>query len=344
MIPSSLRPSEVSTREVIEERRGLEFGLGTPDDPIFPNMHTASAAVCGASIVAAQAVASGDCAESLQPRRRAPPCSPQRGIRLLHLQRPRGGDRGGARRAAGSAHHVRRCRRPSRRRGAVDLLRGPTRPYRFVPRVRALPLSRDRFRGRDRERRRDGNVREHPVASLYRERRLPLGSRADRAGSRCCFPSTSGGDSTRSRHAPWRSAGRCRPHDGGLPRDGARSSGRAIEDHASGRWVATGGGGYQPTTVVPKVWTIHFAEMVGRPEAIPDEWLDDVEPERVSRSNRSEVEGSVKTVLDACVPRLEVARFRLTSGPWTLLKRSIASSATPSREGSFFWRCWLPTR
>src|SRR5918999_2156779 len=40
-------------------REALEFGLGTPDNPIFDGMHRASAAVCGASITAAEAVATG---------------------------------------------------------------------------------------------------------------------------------------------------------------------------------------------------------------------------------------------------------------------------------------------
>ncbi|MDQ3982999.1 MAG: acetoin utilization protein AcuC, partial [Actinomycetota bacterium] len=40
-----------------DRRRALEFGLGTPDNPIFDGMHGASAAVCGASITAAEAVA-----------------------------------------------------------------------------------------------------------------------------------------------------------------------------------------------------------------------------------------------------------------------------------------------
>jgi acetoin utilization deacetylase AcuC-like enzyme len=75
-------------------------------------------------------------------------------------------------------------------------------------------------------------------------------------------------------------------------------------DHCSDRWVATGGGGYQAETVVPKVWTIHFAEMCGAPEAIPRRWLEDLAPEAVSRSYRSEVERSVEQVLDTCVPRL----------------------------------------
>src|SRR2546429_7174734 len=33
-----------------------------------------------------------------------------------------------------------------------------------------------------------------------------------------------------------------------------------------GRWVATGGGGYAIREVVPRAWTLLFAEMVGRPE------------------------------------------------------------------------------
>ena len=32
---------------------------------------------------------------------------------------------------------------------------------------------------------------------------------------------------------------------------------------AAGRWVATGGGGYQWATVVPRAWTLYFAEMAG---------------------------------------------------------------------------------
>jgi acetoin utilization protein AcuC len=45
-----------------------------------------------------------------------------------------------------------------------------------------------------------------------------------------------------------------------------------------GRWIATGGGGYQWATVVPRAWTLAFAEMAGvpLPDAIPDAWLDRV--------------------------------------------------------------------
>jgi acetoin utilization protein AcuC len=47
-------------------------------------------------------------------------------------------------------------------------------------------------------------------------------------------------------------------------------------DVADGRWVATGGGGYELVRVVPRAWTIAFAEMVGAPlpARIPDEWQE----------------------------------------------------------------------
>jgi acetoin utilization protein AcuC len=43
-----------------------------------------------------------------------------------------------------------------------------------------------------------------------------------------------------------------------------------------GRWLATGGGGYQIYRVVPRAWTIYFAEIAGTeigPE-IPQEWIE----------------------------------------------------------------------
>lgn len=48
-----------------------------------------------------------------------------------------------------------------------------------------------------------------------------------------------------------------------------------------GRWIATGGGGYQWATVVPRAWTIAFAEMAGAslPDAIPVSWIERVELE-----------------------------------------------------------------
>ena len=45
---------------------------------------------------------------------------------------------------------------------------------------------------------------------------------------------------------------------------------------AGGRWLATGGGGYQWARVVPRAWTLYFAEMAERPvdDDLPPDWLE----------------------------------------------------------------------
>jgi acetoin utilization protein AcuC len=44
-----------------------------------------------------------------------------------------------------------------------------------------------------------------------------------------------------------------------------------------GRWLATGGGGYQWATVVPRAWCTYLAEMVGAelPERLPESYLEE---------------------------------------------------------------------
>ncbi len=63
----------------------------------------------------------------------------------------------------------------------------------------------------------------------------------------------------------------------GAYREAARVLHTLAHDAAYGRWVATGGGGYRWAHVVPRAWTLYFAEMVGvagdLPDAIPDEWV-----------------------------------------------------------------------
>jgi acetoin utilization protein AcuC len=48
---------------------------------------------------------------------------------------------------------------------------------------------------------------------------------------------------------------------------------------AGGRWVATGGGGYQWARVVPRAWTIYFAEMADAavPDELPEDWIERAE-------------------------------------------------------------------
>jgi acetoin utilization protein AcuC len=45
---------------------------------------------------------------------------------------------------------------------------------------------------------------------------------------------------------------------------------------AGGKWLATGGGGYQWATVVPRAWTIYFADMAEfkLPDRIPQDWIE----------------------------------------------------------------------
>ena len=63
-----------------------------------------------------------------------------------------------------------------------------------------------------------------------------------------------------------------------------------------GRWIATGGGGYQWARVVPRAWTIYFAEMAGvsLPDQLPELWI-----ERAEREARSAVPA---TLSDRPVP------------------------------------------
>ncbi|GBC86246.1 Acetoin utilization protein AcuC [bacterium HR12] len=48
---------------------------------------------------------------------------------------------------------------------------------------------------------------------------------------------------------------------------------------AGGRWVATGGGGYQWARVVPRAWTLSFAEMADAelPDPLPESFIEQVE-------------------------------------------------------------------
>jgi acetoin utilization protein AcuC len=81
---------------------------------------------------------------------------------------------------------------------------------------------------------------------------------------------------------------------------------------AGGKWLATGGGGYQWAAVVPRAWTIYFAEMAGAADELPDElpesWLerarsqaDEGVPSRLSEdpvSGREGVAEQVDRVID----------------------------------------------
>jgi acetoin utilization protein AcuC len=287
----------------VPEREGLAYGLGTPDDPIFPRMHEASAAVCGASITAAEAVARGDADHAFNP--------------------------------AGGLHHARR-----REASGFCIYNDPAvaiaKILALQPEWRVMYVDVDVHHG-------DGVqwiFYDDPrvlTVSLHQSGRFlyPGTGFEDETGS-----GDAAGTSVNVPLLPYtgesdylwaleevlvRVAGAFRPdvmvtqlgadthHGDPLANLGLTMSAypkmasvlhEVAHDLCSNRWVATGGGGYQAETVVPKVWTIHFAEMCGAPEIIPEGWMQDRAPEDVSRSYRAEVENSVHQVLETTLPRL----------------------------------------
>jgi acetoin utilization protein AcuC len=65
----------------------------------------------------------------------------------------------------------------------------------------------------------------------------------------------------------------------GAYREAAKELHALAHEAAGGRWVATGGGGYQWARVVPRAWTTYFAEMAGAEvdDALPEAWIERVE-------------------------------------------------------------------
>ena len=71
---------------------------------------------------------------------------------------------------------------------------------------------------------------------------------------------------------------------------------RLAHEHAYGRWVALGGGGYQIATVVPRAWTVYFAALVGGevPHEVPWEWLGRAEETTGMRPPATFLDGAVR--------------------------------------------------
>ena len=287
----------------LDSWHGLEFGLGTSDDPIFDGMHSASAAVCGATLTAVEAVVSGGARHAFNP--------------------------------AGGLHHARR-REASGFCIYNDPAVGIAKALEMRPDWRVMYVDIDVHHG-------DGVqwiFYEEPrvlTVSLHQsgrylypgtgsERELGEGPAKGTAANVPLLPFTGNTDYLWAAEALIPALAEAfRPHllvtqlgadthhgdplaNLGLTMAAYPCLARLLHDtahsFAEGRWVATGGGGYQATTVVPKVWTIHFAEMCGAPDRVPPEWLDDRPPDEVSREDRSEVERSVNEVLDTCLPVL----------------------------------------
>ncbi len=79
--------------------------------------------------------------------------------------------------------------------------------------------------------------------------------------------------------------------------------------YCDGRWVALGGGGYQITSVVPRAWTIYFAELVGGglPAEVPWSWL-----RKAEEAGRREGGEAPPTSFHEGTPRLAAERIAAT--------------------------------
>jgi acetoin utilization protein AcuC len=287
-----------------DERSGWEFGLGTGDNPIFPDMHKASTAVCGASLTAVERVVDGSASHAFNP--------------------------------AGGLHHARRREasgfciyndpavaiakalelHPEWRVMYldIDVHHGDGVQWIFYDDPRVLTLSfhqsgRYLYPGTGFEDEIGGpnalgtsaNIPLLPLTGNHDylwalERMLPTLADAFRPD---LLVTQMGADTH------WNDP----LANLGLTMSAYPPMARLIHETAmgscSGRWVATGGGGYQFDSVVPKVWTMHFAEMCGVPEIIPADWLEDRPSAEVSKPYRDSIESSVEHVLDACLPRLQ---------------------------------------
>jgi acetoin utilization protein AcuC len=244
-------------------RAALMCGIGTEDDPAFPDMHEAAALIAGGTLAAARAVWSG------------------------------GAEHGAS--IAGGLHHAMRASASGfcvyndpaiaiawlLEQGAervayvdIDVHHGDGVQAAFWDDPRVLTIS----------------LHEHPAA-LFPGTGLPSETGGPRApGSAVNIavpPGTDGAGWLRAFHAvippllrQFRpeilvSQHGCDTHwsdplaDLEVSLDAQRAAHAAIHElaheTAGGRWVATGGGGYQPVQVVPRSWTHLLAEAAGCP-------------------------------------------------------------------------------
>ncbi len=256
-----------------------QFGFGPGDNPIFPQMHEAAARVAGASLVAAEAVVSGRAEHAFNPAGGLHHAMPERASGFCVYDDP-------ALAIAWLLGHG------AQRVAYVDVDvhhgDGPQTIFYGDPRVLTISLHQD---GRTL----------FPGTGFVEE----LGH-GDAAGTKVNvpLPPFTGDDG-------WLWAFReivpplvesfqpdvlvtqlgCDTHHedplANLALTTAAYRETAVVLHqlahtaARGRWVATGGGGYRWATVVPRAWTLYFAEMAGAEPAddLPASWVERAERE-----------------------------------------------------------------
>jgi acetoin utilization protein AcuC len=250
------------------------YGFGPGDNPIFPQMHEASARVAGGSLVAAEAVLDGTADHAFNPAGGLHHALPERASGFCVYDDP----------AIAIAWML---RRGVERVAYVDVDvhhgDGPQAIFWDDPRVLTISLhesGRYLFPGTGFPDERGGGSAEgtkvnvplppattdHGWLRAFREVVPPL----VREWRPDVLVTQLGCDTHRTDPLAHL----------GLSTAAYREAATVLHDlaheAAGGRWLATGGGGYQWARVVPRAWTIYFAEMAdaGVPDEIPQRWLD----------------------------------------------------------------------
>jgi acetoin utilization protein AcuC len=270
-----------ATRRAGHGERGpwSEFGYGPGDNPIFPNMHEAASRVAGASVVAAEAVITGGAEHAFNPAGGLHHAMPERASGFCVYNDPAIAI---AWMLANGAERIAYV--------DVDVHHGDGVQAIFYQEPRVLTISlhqsgRTLFPG-------TGFVDELGAGEAKGTKvNVPL-------------PPYTGDDAWL--HAfeevvpplvkAWKPTVLvtqlgCDTHHTDplamldLTTNAYRRTARLLHDlaheAAGGRWVATGGGGYQWARVVPRAWTIYFAEMAKAdvPDQIPESWIEIAEQE-----------------------------------------------------------------
>jgi acetoin utilization protein AcuC len=270
-----------ATRRAGHGERGpwWEFGYGPGDNPIFPNMHEAAARVAGASLVAAEAVHGGRAEHAFNPAGGLHHAMPARASGFCVYDDP--------------AVAIEWMLSKGARRIAyvdVDVHHGDGVQTIFYREPRVLTISlhqsgRTLFPG-------TGFVDEVGTGEAKGTKvNVPLPPYTGDDAWLRAFEEIVPPLVTAWRPEVLVTQLGCDTHHTdplamlGLTTNAYRRTAMVLHDlahdAAGGRWVATGGGGYQWARVVPRAWTIYFAEMAAAdlPDELPEQWIEAAERE-----------------------------------------------------------------
>lgn len=253
-------------------RLGARFGLGSPDNPIAPGQYEAAAAIAGATRASVRAVLEGHCRAAFNPAGGLHHAMPQQAAGFCLVNDLVVGIRHA--RAAGvdrvlyvdfDVHHGDGVERAFWRDASVLTL-----SFHETPEVRYPGTGFVHDLGEA-----DGhgyalNVPLHPGTdddsfTACVQAVLPVVARAFAPG---LIVSQHGCDTHRDDPLATIDCTTASMHDA------ARLCRSLADELCSGRWVATGGGGYQPYTVIPRAWAMVWSALSGKalPDAIDEGW------------------------------------------------------------------------